>query len=106
MRRFQVTVNGNIYEVEVEELQGGQAAASVASTPVAAPAPAAPAPKAETAKPAPQQVTGGAQGEHKVNSPMPGTILDIVVNIGDTLEEGDPLHFRSYENGKRNSSNS
>ncbi|NLJ89129.1 MAG: biotin/lipoyl-binding protein [Epulopiscium sp.] len=91
MRRFQVTVNGNIYEVEVEELQGGQAAASVASTPVAAPAPAAPAPKAETAKPAPQQVTGGAQGEHKVNSPMPGTILDIVVNIGDSVKEGDPI---------------
>lgn len=91
MRRFQVTVNGNIYEVEVEELQGGQAAASVASTPVAAPAPAAPAPKAETAKSAPQQVTGGAQGEHKVNSPMPGTILDIVVNIGDSVKEGDPI---------------
>ena len=91
MRRFQVTVNGNIYEVEVEELQGGQAAASVASTPVAAPAPAAPAPKAETAKPAPQQVTGGDQGEHKVNSPMPGTILDIVVNIGDSVKEGVPI---------------
>jgi len=86
MRRFQVTVNGNIYEVEVEELQGGQVAAPAAPTPVAAPAVKVEAPKA-----APQPAPGGTEGAHKVTSPMPGTILDIKVNIGDSVKVGDTV---------------
>ena len=69
MRRFQVTVNGNIYD-RSRRIQGGQAAASVAST-WSAPAPALQKLKQQSCS---TTVTGGAQGEHKVNSPMPGTI--------------------------------
>lgn len=93
MRKFQVTVNGNTYEVEVEELQGGQAAAPVAAPVTAsAPAPSAPAaPKAapqKAATPAPAAVPAGAT---KVTSPMPGTILEIKVNIGDSVKLGDTI---------------
>jgi len=88
MRRFQVTVNGNIYDVEVEELQGGQVAAPAAPTPVAAPSPAV---KVEAPKAAPQPAPGGTEGAHKVTSPMPGTILDIKVNIGDSVKVGDTV---------------
>lgn len=93
MRKFQVTVNGNTYEVEVEELQGGQAVAPVAAPVTAsAPAPSAPAaPKAapqKAATPAPAAVPAGAT---KVTSPMPGTILEIKVNIGDSVKLGDTI---------------
>ena len=84
MKRFNITVNGKAYDVAVEEVTGG----AQASAPVAAPAPvqaSAPAPAAPVA-PAPV-VTGGTT----VNSPMPGTILDVKVNVGDTVSEGQVL---------------
>ena len=55
MRKFAITVNGNTYEVEVEEIGGAPVyaaapvAAPVAAAPVAAPAPVAAAPKAAPA---------------------------------------------------------
>ena len=80
MRKFVVNVNGNRYEVEVEEVSasGGQAAPAVkpAETPVSK---AAPAPKAAPLGPA---------GDIKISSPMPGTILDVKVNAGDTVKKG------------------
>lgn len=88
MRKFQVTVNGNIYEVEVEELQGGQVAAPVVPTSVANTTPKTEAPKAA---PAPQPTSSGVTGANKVACPMPGTILDIKVNVGDSVKEGEPI---------------
>lgn len=83
MKRFNITVNGKAYDVAVEEITGG----APASAPVAAPVQAsAPAPAAAPAAPAPV-VTGGTT----VNSPMPGTILDVKVNVGDTVSEGQVL---------------
>lgn len=88
MKKFNITVNGKSYEVEVEELGGvasapvSRPAAPVASAPKAAPAPAA-APKA-----APAPVAGDGE---VVASPMPGTILDIKVNVGDTVASGAVL---------------
>jgi len=77
MRKFQVTVNGNRYEVEVEELVGG---ASAAPTPVVS----APQPVAKAAK-----KSSGAVGATKVSAPMPGVILDVKVKEGDQVKEGD-----------------
>lgn len=91
MKKFNITVNGKAYEVEVEEVGGvaspvqrtaPRAAAPAAS---AAPAPAA-APKAAAAPAAPV-----AEGGEKVVSPMPGTIFDIKVAVGDTVSQGDVL---------------
>ena len=82
MRKFQVTVNGNTYEVEVEELGAGT---SVASAPYVAPAPVAP--KVVEAPVAPTSVA--STGAHKVVAPMPGKIVDVKVNVGQTIKEGD-----------------
>ena len=84
MRKFIVNVNGNSYEVEVEEVGAGASVAPVVqSAPVAAPK-AAPveAPKAAPAVPA-----GGTQ----VKAPMPGNVLDIKVSNGQSVNEGDVL---------------
>ena len=67
MKRFTITVNGQAYDVAVEENNSG--------APVAAPVAAAPA-----AAPAPVAADG-----NKVTTPMPGTILDVKVKVGDTV---------------------
>ncbi len=76
MRKFNVTVNGKTYAVEVEEAEGGSASAPV-SAPVAAPAPAKPA----------AVVAGGT----KVNAPMPGLVLKLAVANGAAVQKGDKL---------------
>jgi biotin carboxyl carrier protein len=80
MRNFLVNVNGTQYEVAVEEIDGKTAPAA---KPVAAPAPAAPAP---AAKPAAASANGT-----KVTCPMPGTILEVKVQDGDTVKAGQAI---------------
>lgn len=93
MRTFQVKVNGVSYQVEVEETAGGfapapQAApAAPAPVPAAAPAAPAPAPAAVPAAPVAAPVAGG----EKINSPMPGTILDVRVSAGQSVKKGQVL---------------
>ena len=77
MKNYTITVNGNVYDVTVEE--NGAGAAPVAR-PAAAPKAAPAAPKA--AAPA------GAQGSVVVTAPMPGKILDIKVKVGDAVSYG------------------
>ena len=84
MRKFNITVNGVAYEVEVEEVAAGEASVPAAA-PKAAPKAAAPAPKAAAPKAAP--VADGV----KVNAPMPGTILDVKVSQGQAVKKGDIL---------------
>lgn len=78
MKKYRVTVNGTVYEIELEELTGAVPASSAptaqASAP-AAPTPAAPAP------------AGGAS----ITAPMPGTILAVNVSNGQTVKKGDVL---------------
>ena len=62
MKKYRVTVNGTVYEVELEELTG--------SVPVSAPA----APAAE-----------------QICAPMPGNILAVNVTAGQTVKKGDVL---------------
>lgn len=87
MRKFNITVNGTAYEVEVEEVAAGESAA-----PKAAPVAAAPkaAPAAKAAAPAPKTAAPVAVGT-KVNAPMPGTILDVKVSQGQAVKKGDIL---------------
>ncbi len=88
MKKYNVTVNGVVYEVVVEEADGTTVSAPAAA-PAAAPAPvAAPAPKA-TPAPAAAPKASGAQGSIKVVAPMPGTILKLNVKVGDTLKAND-----------------
>lgn len=77
MRNFNITVNGNSYVVAVEEVGEIDKAVSapVANTPAAPTAPVSTAPSAE--------VSGEA-----VNAPMPGTVLEVKVKVGDAVKEG------------------
>lgn len=82
MRKFVVNVNGNSYEVEVEEVGGDVSAQPAASKPAqtetaSAPKAAAPAPRAQV-----------PTGTIKMTAPMPGTILDVKVKPGDTVKNG------------------
>ena len=96
MRKFIINVNGNSYEVEVEEVRDGSPvsapaapapkAAPVAAAPKAAPA-AAPAPKAAPAPAAAPAAAGG----NTVTAPMPGTILAVNVKAGDAVKKGQVL---------------
>lgn len=95
MKKFNIKVNGISYEVEVEEIQETAAAAPQAAAPKAAPKVAAPkveAPKKEKAgkSKAKEAVAAGA-GEHSIDAPMPGKIVKVVVEEGQTVKAGDVL---------------
>ncbi|MBQ4574421.1 MAG: biotin/lipoyl-binding protein [Clostridia bacterium] len=79
MRKFNITVNGTTYEVEVEEITG-----TSASTPQAAPVST---PKASPATPKAAPVS--AAGSVKITSPMPGTIMKVSVSAGQAVKKGD-----------------
>ncbi len=88
MKKYNITVNGNVYEVEVEEVSAFATGATKENAPAPAPkaipvATPAPAPKAAPAAP--------AAGSTAVTAPMPGTILDVKVKVGDTVKRGDTL---------------
>ena len=84
MKKYNITVNGNTYEVIVEE------AGSVASAP-AAPVFSAPVAAPSAAPSAPKAAPAAAGGANKVTAPMPGTILDVKVSAGQAVKKGDVI---------------
>ena len=79
MKNYTITVNGNVYDVTVEE--GTGSGAPVAAAPVAAPkAPAAPAKKA----------SAGAGGV-KVTAGAAGKVLKINATVGQSVKKGDAV---------------
>lgn len=99
--KYVVTLNGNDYEVEVNELNEAVVTAVVpspapvvvaapvaqVSAPVAAPAPAAAPVEAAPVPAAPVAVGDGT----KVTAPMPGTVLSVNASVGQSVNEGDVL---------------
>jgi len=73
MRKFNVKVNGQSYEVEIEEVVTKDE--KIASTP---------------SKPASKETLNQTENE-VIAAPMPGKILDIKVGVGDLVKEGDVL---------------
>ena len=78
MKIYKVKVNGKVYEVEIESVteQAGQIAAPAAPVQQAPAAPAAPVSNGEG---------------NKVVAPMAGTILDVKVAAGDSVEKGQVI---------------
>jgi len=77
MKKYNITVNGKTYEVEVDEIGG---APGVAAVQAAAPAPA------QSAAPAPAPAAAApSSGAASVESPMPGTIIDVRKKAGDEV---------------------
>lgn len=77
MKNYRITVNGNVYDVTVEET------GSVASAPVAVAAAPKVAPKA--AAPA----ASGSAGATKIEAPMPGKVLAVKTSVGASVKKGD-----------------
>ena len=95
MKKYNITVNGNTYEVYVEEADGAVSApvAPVVSAPVvnAPVAPVAPAVKAEAPVAPKAPAAPAAAGATKVTAPMPGTILQVKVAPGQAVKKGDVI---------------
>lgn len=80
-KMLQVNVNGADYQVELENAPASAPAAPAAAAPAAAtPAPAAPA--------APKAPTGAGE---KVNSPLPGVIVEVSVKEGQAVKSGQKV---------------
>ena len=95
MKSYTITVNGNVYDVTVEERVGGVApvvapvAAPVAPVaPVAAPV-AAPAPAAAPAAPAP--VAAGSAGSIEVKAGAAGKVFKLEASVGQSVKKGDAV---------------
>jgi biotin carboxyl carrier protein len=75
MKNYTITVNGNVYDVVVEEAGGA----------VSAPAAAKAAPKAAP------KAAAGAAGSVKISAPMPGKVLKVNTSAGAAVKKGDVL---------------
>lgn len=91
MKSYTITVNGNVYDVTVEERVGGAAPVSAAPVaPVAAPATPAPAPAAApVAAPAPK--AAGTAGSIEVKAGAAGKVFKLETSVGQSLKKGDTV---------------
>ena len=96
--KYNVTLNGKIYEVDVTEsdavvtgiTQVPVAVAAPAVAPVAIAPVAAPEAPAEAPAAAPAVAPVSADGT-QVKAPMPGTILAVKKNVGEAVKAGDVI---------------
>ncbi len=90
--KYKVTLNNRVYEVEVEEGQAMLIDEYELAAPAApaAPAPVAPVAAAPAAAPAaPAAPAGGAiAAGTRVDSPLPGNVLDVKVAVGQAVKAG------------------
>ena len=76
MKVYKVKVNGKVYEVELESVT--ESAAKIE------------APVAQQAPVEAQPVVSNGEG-YELNAPMAGTILDVKVKVGQTVNAGDVI---------------
>ncbi|MBR6171597.1 MAG: biotin/lipoyl-binding protein [Eubacterium sp.] len=88
MKNYRITVNGNTYDVTVEE---GAAGSAPAPAPAVKPAAPAPAPAAPAPAPAAKPAATGAAGSVTIASPMPGKILSVKASVGSSVKKGEVL---------------
>jgi len=98
LRKFKISIDGKEYLVEMEEIGGVPQPAPVAPQPTpVAPQPTAPVATTETPAPAVEEAPAPAAqpaapaGADAMPAPMPGTVLKVLVNVGDTVSENQPL---------------
>ncbi|MBL4937099.1 biotin/lipoyl-binding protein [Clostridium sp. YIM B02515] len=90
MKKYYVTVNGNRYEVEVEEVMGNfePVQPQITESKALKTEVKQQEIKKETPKAAPKAVP---EGGTKINAPMPGTIVGVNIKEGDKINKGDLL---------------
>ncbi len=83
MKNYTITVNGNVYDVVVEE-------GASTGAPVAAKAPAAPKAAPKAAPAAAPKAAGGA-GSVRIEAGAAGKVFKIEANVGQAVKKGDPV---------------
>ena len=78
MKNYTITVNGNVYDVTVEETGAGAA-------------PAAPAPRAAAPKAAPAAKAAAGAGSIEVKAGAAGKVFKIEANVGQSVKAGDAV---------------
>ena len=96
MRKFKITVDGKVYEVEVEEVGENKASEGAVSAPQPVVTkvkkePVKPKPAKVSNSPAPSKAPTAAVAGEEVVAPMPGKVLQLKVSEGDSVKEGDTL---------------
>ncbi|MCE1206204.1 MAG: biotin/lipoyl-binding protein [Spirochaetia bacterium] len=93
MKQYRITVNGQSYDVMVEEVSAGTTAptAAQAPRPAAAPAPAPAATPASAEASAAAAAVAPSAGALSVKAPMPGTVMAFKVTKGQAVKRGDVL---------------
>ena len=83
MKNYTITVNGNVYDVTVEE-------GASTGAPVAAKAPAAPKAAHKAAPAAAPKAAGGA-GSIKIEAGAAGKVFKLEKKVGDAVKKGDAV---------------
>jgi glutaconyl-CoA/methylmalonyl-CoA decarboxylase subunit gamma len=102
MKQYKFVINGLQYEVEIKEFADSIAELEVNGTPfrvevthqpatTKTPRPKRPAVKSQAAAAAPAAAPTGGGPVSQVTSPLPGTVLQVLVKAGDTVKKGDKL---------------
>ena len=84
MKNYTITVNGNVYDVTVEENGAGAA-------PVARPAAAPKAAPVAAPAPAPKAAPAGGAGSIEVKAGAAGKVFKIEANVGQAVKKGDAV---------------
>lgn len=91
LRKFKISIDGTQYLVEMEEVGAPVPTPADLAVSAPAPAPAAAPAAAPEPEPAPAAATPAPAGAHVQGAPMPGTILDIHLNVGDPVKANQPV---------------
>ncbi|WP_170075193.1 biotin/lipoyl-containing protein [Paraclostridium dentum] len=74
-KTYHITLNGKVYEVEIEEVKKGER----------------PQPTIQEKAPQPKKEVQVAGSEEAIDAPMPGTIVNIMVSNGDKVKKGQVI---------------
>lgn len=102
MKNYKLKINGNEYNVDINEVEGQEIKLSVNGAPYTVTVDqeikqqrkavaAAPRPQVAPAAGGSVQKSNTPVAGSKVTTPLPGTILDVFVNVGDTVKEGQTV---------------
>ena len=83
MKSYRITVNGNVYDVTVEETTGNGAAPVQQS--------AAPAPQLVKTQQAATPQSAGNAGSVEIKSSVPGKVIAVEVSQGQAVKAGDTV---------------
>ncbi len=102
MKNYKLKINGNEYKVDINEVEGQEIKLDVNGTSYVVtvdqeikqqrkPVASAPRPQVAPAAGGSVQKSNAPAAGSKVTTPLPGTILDVFVNVGDTVKEGQTV---------------